>query len=261
MSSRTPSNRHHLAAAVVFATLLGSASCLHLGVDDPYPQAADGDVRVLFVGNSLTYDNDIPGTVADLAASAGEARCYCVAVAFPDYSLGDHLGQGEAASVLGQQAFDYVVLQQGPSALPESRSDLIASTELFAPLIGAAGARAILYSVWPQANRQFDFLAGRDSYRAAAEAVNGMLAPAGMAWLQAWDRDFALPLYSGDGLHANTLGSYLAALVLFQRIYNRSPVGVQSPAIVGGIVMPWDDALVRLLQEAAAAANAVDGMP
>lgn len=241
------------------AIALLAASCA-LGGHDPLPPPPDA-LRVLFVGNSLTYVNDVPRTVADLAESAGERACYCVAIAFPNYSLGDHLFEGEALALLSREKFDFVVLQQGPSALATSRDDLIASARTFQPFIEGAGARAVFYSVWPQQNRQFDFEAGRDSYRAAAQDIGGILAPAGIAWLKAWDRDFTLPLYSSDGLHASSLGSYLAALVLFQRLYDRSPVGVQSPARVAGSEMPWDDALVQLLQEAAADANVSDGFP
>ena len=36
--------------------------------------AADGPMRVLFIGNSYTYVNDLPMVVADLASAAHEAR-------------------------------------------------------------------------------------------------------------------------------------------------------------------------------------------
>ena len=74
----------------------------------------------------------------------------------------------------------------------------------------------------------------------------------------AWDEDPSLPLYGPNGYYPSEMGSYLAALVIFQRIYNVSPVGVQEAAIVNGRVQSWPPAQVRLLQEAAAAANAAE---
>jgi hypothetical protein len=57
------------------------------------------------------------------------------------------------------------------------------------------------------------------------------------------------------------MGTYLAALVVFQRLYNRSPVGVQDVARVLGTPMPWPTTVVRALQDAAARANATEGRP
>jgi hypothetical protein len=70
--------------------------------------------------------------------------------------------------------------------------------------------------------------------------------------------DPTLPLYAADNFHPSPMGTYLAALVVFQRIYNSSPVGVQQQAIVNGSVQPWPVAIVQLLQQAAAAANAAE---
>lgn len=45
------------------------------------------------------------------------------------------------------------------------------------------------------------------------------------AWLEAQHRNSAYTLY-GDDIHANEAGSYLAALVLYARIFNKSPIGL-----------------------------------
>jgi hypothetical protein len=79
-----------------------------------------------------------------------------------------------------------------------------------------------------------------------------------VAWQLAWAADPALPLYAADGFHPSAMGTYLAALVVLQRIYNRSPVNVQQQAIVNGSAQPWPLAIVQLLQQAAAAANAAE---
>ena len=235
-----------MATAALLALL---ASC-NQGLTDPAP----GALRVLFIGNSLTYHNNLPRTIAGLSASAGFTPCYCIAVAYPDFALLDHWLQGDAADVLEEQEFDFVVMQQGSSALPLSRDILVQYATLFAGLIRQNGATPVMYSVWPSDSRMFDFLAVGDSYRAAAEAINGIMAPAGGAWLAAWEQDATLPLYDQDGLHPSRMGTYLAALVLFERLYERSPVGVQTQARVDGSVMNWSPATVQLLQEAAATA-------
>ena len=102
---------------------------------------------------------------------------------------------------------------------------------------------------------------GREAYRArtaenvAADirfALRSMLFPVGEAWRGAWRRDPEMPLYGPDGFHPTPTATYLAALVIYQQITGRSPVGLPP-----WTQMPADRAL--LLQEAAQEANAQFG--
>lgn len=222
------------------------------------PEAPDGAVKVLFIGNSLTYTNDLPLTVAQLATSAGLPECYCVAIAYPNFSLEDHYDFRDAVDALQGEDWDIVVMQQGPSALTDSRVNLRLWAGYFGNIIDSVGATAVMYGVWPQRDRSFDFPNVAESYRLAAQDIGALFAPAGEAWRLAWAQDSTLPLYSADDFHPSTMGTYLAALVVFQRIYDRSPLGVQTTAVVDGRAQTWPVAQVRLLQGAAAAANAAE---
>jgi hypothetical protein len=183
-----------------------------------------GAHRILFVGNSLTTTNDLPSIVESL--SAGAARLECRTVAFPGYSLEDHWNRGDAARTIAAGGWTVVVLQQGPSALPESRALLVEYARRFDAVIASVGARTALYMVWPASSRAADFDAVNASYAAAARAVNGLLLPAGDAWRAAWRRDPRIALYGGDGFHPSPEGSYLAALVIYAGLVERSPVGL-----------------------------------
>ena len=144
------------------------------------------------------------------------------------------------------------MLQQGPSSLPDSQVALREWTGRFDTIIRASGARTALYMVWPESNRREAFDAVSQSYARAAADVSGMLFPVGEAWRGAWRRDPEMPLYGPDGFHPTPTATYLAALVIYQQITGRSPVGL--PA---GTQMPADR--VRLLQDAAQEANAQFG--
>lgn len=222
------------------------------------PDAPEGSVKVLFIGNSLTYENDLPRTIAQLARSAGLPECYCVAITYPNFALEDHYDFREAVNALEDESWDYVVMQQGPSALASSRANLILWAGVFGDLIDENGAQAIMYGVWPQYDRAFDFPNVAESYRQAADAIGALFAPAGEAWLNAWAQDSTLPLYAADDFHPSTMGTYLAALTVFERIYDFSSIGVQQVAVVDGRTQPWPAAIVRLLQEAASEANAAE---
>lgn len=211
---------------------------------------------VLFIGNSLTYFNDLPLIVEALADSvpglAAEQRLAVAMAAYPDFALYDHWAEGSAVRALEQNKWDTVVLQQGSSALDESRQLLREWTKQFDVTIKAAGARTAMYAVWPTQARQFDFDRVNESYTLAATDVNGMLFPVGEAWRAAWSRDAEMQLYSPDGLHPTARGSYVGALVIASMLLDRSPVGM--PAVLKlrngkTLNIPAADAL--LLQQAA----------
>lgn len=202
--------------------------------------------RLLFIGNSLTLANDLPATVARLGAAAGHPAI-CDTVAFNNFSLEDHWQQGDARRAIARGGWSVVVLQQGPSALPESRGLLREFTARFDAEIRRAGARTALFMVWPALARKQDFDGVSRSYAAAAADVGGLLLPAGDAWRAAWTRDAALALYGPDEFHPSAMGSYLAALTIASQVFGVSPIGLPAPGV------PPDAA--KLLQEAAAAAG------
>jgi hypothetical protein len=217
----------------------------------PSAPAAQAPPRILFVGNSLTYVNDLPAMVKAVAAQAGTAVPETEMVAFPDFALEDHWAEGTARRRLTQARWDFVVLQQGPSSLPENRANLAEWSERFAPLIREAGARPILYMVWPSRQRARDFPGVRAAYLGAAARVGGLFAPAGEAWRLALEEDPAAPLYDGDGFHPAPAGTYLAAMVVLARISPLDPLSLP-PTIPGARHNPH--ATVRVLQRSAATA-------
>jgi hypothetical protein len=215
-------------------------------------------LRVLFIGNSLTSANNLPAMVTEIGHQQG-VTIQCEMVAVPDFSLDDHLQRGEAVRAIARGGWSFVVLQQGPSALPESRVQLRAAVKAFDRAVRRVGAKTALYMVWPSTTCSGDFYRVRESYAIVAADVGGVLLPAGDAWRAAWRRDPALAFYGRDGFHPTPLGTYLAALVVFQQLSGRSPVGLpatlKSPA---GAFPPITLSPVQaaLLQHAAAQANA-----
>jgi hypothetical protein len=146
-------------------------------------------------------------------------------------SLDDHMQDGTAARLLAEEHWDFVVLQQGPSTLPDSRHNLRQGTAAFRPLIERAGARAALYEVWPDSTwsaTRFvaDFDRVRDSYALAARDVNGLFLPAGEAWRTAWSGYPQFQFYGPDGFHPSAEGTYLAALTIVGGVSGKSVVGL-----------------------------------
>jgi len=221
-----------------------------LGCKSEATQSEPGDLAVLFIGNSLTYTNNLPDMLKELYILGNAGEIIVAEHAFPNFGLEDHWVTG-ARERIAEGVWDVVVLQQGPSAT-EGRPSLIEYSERFATEIRAAGGEPALYMVWPAAQRLFDFNGVSASYQAAAAAANGMLFPAGEAWLAAWDADEHLELCSADLFHPRAEGTYLAALVMYQQLSGRDPQSLPAEIPGSGNI---SQELADLLQQAAVAAN------
>jgi hypothetical protein len=191
-------------------------------------------LRVLFVGNSLTYVNDLPAMVAAMPCFEDGRAIVVQTIADANMSLADHFKKGTARAALKPGRWDIVVMQQGPSALPASRRELLDSVRRFAPEIKAAGARPAMFAVWPSWQQRDDFDAVTESYQQAANAIGALVLPVGEAWRAAWRRDAGLPLYAADDVHPSPLGSYLGALVICSVLGGRPPQDLPAPILVRG---------------------------
>jgi hypothetical protein len=226
------------------------ASCGSTAPDPP-----DDGLSVLFVGNSLTAANDLPGMVARLAEAAGVERFTFQEVSIGGASLEDHWADGRAVEAIESARWDVVVLQQGPSSLESSRVHLIEWAGRFAQKIRERGGRPALYMVWPPRGGNWDGVTR--SYADAAVAVDGLLFPAGEA-LRAIDSTGAgIPMFQADGFHPSPAGSYLAALVMVGALTGRSTEGLSVLQPLTGL----SSSQSARLEQAADQANRDHGIP
>ncbi|CAN5888075.1 hypothetical protein BH20GEM1_BH20GEM1_08930 [soil metagenome] len=241
-----------------------AAALLACGSSDGITGPPPGDgPAVLFIGNSLTAFNEMPDIVAAISLGAGDDPPVRVSmVAFPNFSLEDHWNRGDALEAIDAGGWDVVVLQQGPSTLPASRAYLVEWASRFAERIRAVGAEPALLSVWPTDGTEAGYDATLASYAAAADAVDGILIPAGEAWRAARARDSELTFTIVDGFHPSLLGSVIAAYSAWHAITERSPVGLP-PEIESGDVerITMSSDLAALVQQVVAEAQAAHGRP
>jgi hypothetical protein len=214
---------------------LALAALVSCGSTGPAP-VEDPDLRILFIGNSLTYANDLPSLVRDLGRSEPSRQVTVSSVAYPNFSLADHWDRGDAQRAIADGPWDFVILQQGPSALPDSRALLVEYAGKFAEEIRRAGAQPAIYMVWPPLDREAEWDDVTASYVAAAEAVHGTLLPGGEAIRAAYRADRSITLFEGDGFHPALAGSYAVALTMYSRLTGASPRGLTAKA--GGSTLP-----------------------
>lgn len=236
-------------------TLVVLSACIDTPTEPPVEPIGEGR-RALFIGNSYLYAQDIPGIVQALADSAGGDQIAVGTVAYPDAALSDHLRSGAALPSIRSVSWEWVILQQGPSSVLVNRDSLRQSTAEFAAEIESIGARPALFSAWPSSSRRQDFPAAIESYRLAAEDVGGLFLPVAGAWLEAWERDPDVILYA-DAVHPSVAGAYLAALVIYARLLEASPIGLPASFRTrAGVTVTLPLPLAEMLQAAALAATA-----
>lgn len=241
MADRT--TRARLALALLVAGCLGNGSPL-----EPLPA---GGYHVLFIGNSLTYTNDLPGTLADLAEAAGDT-IRVRSVSLPNYAVIDHAyGGSDAIAAIKLGGWHLVVLQQGPTTTQLNRDTLVLATQILDPYVRNAGGRTANLMTWPTAGQPHLFDAVRTSCQIAAAAVGGVFMPGGEAWRAALAVDPSLPLYGSDGYHPAPLGTYLLALVIYEQVTGHDAQALPPTAVVAGQTLGIPPETVRLLQRIA----------
>lgn len=212
---------------------VGALSCAKGGPAGPGSSA----LRVLFIGNSLTYTNNLPVMVEALARESG-ISIETAAATESGFALEDHWSVGTARSQVRNGNFDVVIMQQGPSSLPDSRVFLREWTATWAGEIRARGGEPGLYAVWPEKERMYAFDDVNESYLLAAQDVNGYFFPAGDTWIETWARDPEALLYGSDDFHPSSAGTYAAAVVIVATLASRDPETLAPttslPGVFGG---------------------------
>ncbi len=191
-------------------------------------------MRALFLGNSYTFYNDVPGQVHQLAAESGvNIEVDQVVEGGADWSL--HAGRLGGLERIRSSQWDVVVLQ-GRSTDPLLKSRRF---HKYGAILGKAaqdcGARVLLYQTWPWASDHPSYAhrwskrspqawldAVRSEYAKLARTLSVEVAPAGDAWSMALNR-LDLELYDEDRHHASALGSHLSACVLVRTITRCDP--------------------------------------
>ncbi len=193
-------------------------------------------LHILFIGNSHTYVNNLPEILKNIAKSAG-IELNVAAVTNGGWTLERHASlddpYGSAVdAVLKGRKLDFVVLQE-QSARPAAEPDkFCAAVEKLLEKIKANGASPCLYCTWGlktgnavlekhgwTTESMTEKVAA--SYDAVGNAFGIPVAHVGKAFLDVSTNHSEIELFAPDLLHASKYGSFLAALTIFAKIFNR----------------------------------------
>lgn len=195
--------------------------------------------RVLFIGNSYVYSNDLPNTFLQFALGMGDT--VVVASSAPGgYTLQQHSVYAPTLSAIAAQPWDFVVIQeqsQLPSFHPaQVASDVLPYAQALADTVHAHHpcAEVVFMMTWGRENGDAGNCASwppvctyegmqlqlRAGYLTMAQDNSAWCAPVGMAWREVRTQAPSLPLYQGDGSHPQLNGTYLAASVIYSTLFS-----------------------------------------
>ncbi len=179
-------------------------------------------LKVLFVGNSLTYYHDMPAIMIGLIQQEQPDRPLKVAmVTGPGASLHDHYRSGKLKEVLQEHGpWDWVVLQEKgglPLAQPE---EVQRDTLLLATQVRESGARPILYVDWMNPPISEGNEVG---YHAIASQLRIDVVPVGDIWHVMREELPHCKLLRADGIHPNFVGSYVVAYACASTFLGKAP--------------------------------------
>ena len=231
------------------------------------PDAGDGAdagpsaLNVLFIGDSYTYVNDLPGMLSQIAATAGIPPTISTSqVVQGGATLEVQWTNGIAQTQIEQGHWTHVVLQgQSQEALfYGDYPDFYTYGERFENLIVDAGARPTSFVTWARAAGAPDYTPSYEGYyfspgemqdqltyayaKLAQPWPNGVLACAGEAFRRAIQQYPGIALQQSDFSHPTVAGTYLAACTFYVALTGQA-VPAQSAVPAG--VSPQDAASLR----------------
>ena len=234
----------------------------------PLLSNAQDSASVLFIGNSYTSYNNLPGLFQDLSSSLGKST-YVDSKLNGGATMQVHANDPVSYQKMNSSNWDYVVLQaqsQEPSfPYGQVNSQTLPYAVQLADSVHSIYdcSQAMFFMTWGRENgdpqwdsiNTFDKMNGRlrNAYLRFAESSDGSVSPVGVAWKYVRDNHPTISLYTGDGSHPKPAGSYLAACTFYASVFHESPVG---SIFLGGLDAPT----AEILQNAAAIA-VLDSLP
>ncbi len=227
-------------------------------------------LRVLFVGNSYTFVNDLPGTVAAILDATSPAGAEIESVTLGGARLADHWETTGARARIERGGLDVVVLQGQSLEAVSGAADFQAYAARFSGALAAVGARGVWYATWArrdvEASPETLWPAIEAQYALAAARNGDALARVGAAFEIALLAMPEVPLLAEDRSHPTPAGTLLAGCVIARaitgidpRLPDPTPLGlprdlaerlcaiarggvpcVPEESLCGGACVPWD---------------------
>ena len=191
---------------------------------------AAADISMLFMGNSHTSINNVPGMVAAMVRAGKPGKTVSATEAPVWMHLEERANDINSLALLQSQRWTYVVLQaqnyslSGPFFYPTT------GAEKLVRLSRQMGALPILFAEWPRAGIAETQII-LDKYVSIATREPSCVSPIPQAFDLSRARLPAITLHDADGNHSVPPGAFLASLILYATMTGGSPL--ELPTIAG----------------------------
>ncbi len=234
-----------LASAGLFAALFLGMSVAHAASQDPPAKrskaASRKDLKVLFVGNSYCYVNELPKLLGDLAKSDPKGPQISFESVTPGgASLKQHFESTGALEKIRAGGFTHVVLQ-GQSLEPVANPEEFQTyARKLAEEVKKSGAKVVFYQTWARRSDATEYAEAWSggtreklqdglsaAYAKAAADFGGRVARVGDAWRVVLDSKDPPNMFETDGSHPSLAGTYLAGCVFYETLTGKSCLGLE----------------------------------
>ena len=209
--------------------------------------------KVLFIGNSYTYFNNLPQLVADIALSKSDTVVYDQSTP-GGFTFQSHCLSAVTWSKIKLQKWDAVILQaqsQEPSLDPtqvKSQTYPYAKQLIDSIRINNPCTEVLFYMTWGRKNGDVSNCGVyppvctyngmqarlRESYMLFKDSFMTSVSPVGVAWKTYRINYPTIDLYDPDESHPNLWGSYLAASTIYSSLFKKTTVGsAYNPGLPG----------------------------
>ncbi|NLE34273.1 MAG: hypothetical protein GX622_04155 [Bacteroidales bacterium] len=182
-------------------------------------------LRILFVGNSYTYFENLPQVVSVLSERTGTVLV-TEKVTVGGAKLSEHWRGVRGLNTMDKirnGGYDIVVLQEWSLGTINERDSAFFYLGLFSDLIRQNGAMPFYYITWAREKVPQQQEVISRVYREAAALNKATVVPTGEAWALARSLRPEIKLYDPDGTHPSDLGTYLTACVFVATITGELP--------------------------------------
>jgi hypothetical protein len=193
------------------------------------------DVKILFIGNSLTFFFDVPGQLRALAEQAG-LDVFIDQSTVGGAKLAYHAAYRPTIDKIYERPWDYVVLQGSDYAIafPETHGEILPAITALTGMIreNDANTQIVFFMDWAMRD---GVIAGDTVYTytefqpmiidgalIVANSLEFVVAPIGFAWSTVVNERPDIDLFYYDGAHPSEKGSYLQACVYFSTLFLQS---------------------------------------
>ncbi|MBE6608094.1 MAG: hypothetical protein E7633_06035 [Ruminococcaceae bacterium] len=197
------------------------------------------EYSVLFIGNSYTYFGDMPTKTFEKAAKAAGYDVKVTSITSGGYTLLEFADSADkhgarVDEALAGKKYDFVIMQEQSQRPASDPIKFIEGLSALHNKVKTAADKEFLYSTWGRKAESDDlteagwtsrYMTDRlaASYTVGGEKIGAEVCYVGLAFADIYENYPEINVYDPDCSHPSAIGSYLAGITIFAKIFGFDP--------------------------------------